>query len=70
MKLFIKHSVFKFVVTVLAASLSQKRCEEVGLNKTPNENYKAHDGRRISYIQPMFVWHLTELDTKSGFLSF
>lgn len=36
MKLFIKHSVFRFAVTVLAASLSQKWCEEVGLNKTPD----------------------------------
>lgn len=65
MKLFIKHSVFRFVVTALAASLSQKWWV---LIKLLTEDSKFLDGRAVLYH--VFVWHLRESESKSGFLSF
>lgn len=65
MKLFIKHSVFRFVVTVLAASLSQKWWV---LIKLLTEDSKFLDGRAVLYY--VFVWHPTESESKSGFLNF
>lgn len=67
MKLFIKHSVFRFVVTVLAASLSQKWWV---LIKLLTEDSKFLDGRAVLYCVCMAPNRIRVKIRFSKFLTF